>query len=85
MTNLPFQDELLPLGKVVIRSEGEDHAIGINHPLAMLHGPGRIGCRLAQTSNTLQPPSAFVSISDASERSRAIFTEAAKASRIRAA
>ena len=32
----------------------------------------------AQTSNTLQPPSAFVSISDASERSRAIFTEAAK-------
>jgi hypothetical protein len=33
---------------------------------------------LAQPSNTLQPPSAFAAISDPAERSRAIFSEAAK-------
>jgi hypothetical protein len=32
----------------------------------------------AQTSNTLQAPAAFAAISDPAERSRAIFTEAAK-------
>jgi hypothetical protein len=36
-------------------------------------------CASAQApGNTLQPPSAFASIADPAERSRAIFTEAAK-------
>jgi hypothetical protein len=74
----PYQDELLPLGKVVIRSEARImRSVPIIPLLCCTAVVGSVAGS-AQTSNTLQPPSAFVSISDASERSRAIFAEAAK-------